>query len=202
MSQSSADTGREWNPYELATPIASAPAVPQSLTGLSFGPGVDARDEVEPELAGRISRLLASLIDTAMSLVPVALFMLAGYKVFRQYLLTGEVHSTTGAVTAILLASVLLLGLLIWNLVLLYQYGQTVGKRIIGIRIVRTDGTDAGLARILLLRIILLGVIGGIIGAFVEHLDLVFSLVNVLFIFGAARRCLHDYLADTMVVTA
>ena len=198
----SADSGREWNPYELATPVATAPAVPQSLTGLSYGPGADAREEVEPELAGRVARLLASLVDTALWLVPCGLVALAGYKVIRQYLLTGEVQSTTGATTAILLAGALMVGLLVWNILLMYQYGQTVGKRVIGIRMVRSDGTEAGLARLLLLRIGVLILIGMVLGAISPYLSWAFSLANVLFIFSESRRCLHDHIADTMVVNA
>jgi uncharacterized RDD family membrane protein YckC len=209
MNQPNAtDTGREWNPYELATPIASAaPAVPQSLTGLSFGPGSIAHDEAEPELAGRISRLLAYLIDCAFWLVPFGLLGLAGYKVLRQYMLTGEVHSTTGAATAILLAVALSIGLLVWNLVLMAQRGQTVGKRMIGIRMVRSDGTDASLARLVLLRIGVMVVIGIVLSAIAPsptagmYLGWAFSLINVLFIFTESRRCLHDHIADTIVVT-
>lgn len=203
MSQPNADAGREWNPYELATPIAAAPAAaPQSLTGLSFGPGVDAREEVEPELAGRISRLLAQLINSALLMVPIGLVLMAGYKVIRQYTLTGEVHSTTGATTAMLLAGLLLAGWIAWNLVLLHQYGQSVGKRMIGIRIVRSDGTDAGLARLVLLRFVSLIVIGGALASVTPLLESAFTLINVLLIFTVARRCIHDYLADTIVVTA
>lgn len=204
MNQPNAtESGREWNPYELATPIAAAaPAVPQSLTGLSFGPGVDARETVEPELAGRISRLLAYLIDLALALLPLGLVGLAGYKVVRQYMLTGQVYSTTGATTAILLAAGLLIGLLVWNIVLMHQHGQTVGKRMIGIRMVRSDGTDAGLARLLLLRIGVMIVIGIVLSMISPYLNWAFALVNVLFIFTESRRCLHDHIADTIVVTA
>ncbi|GAB2506037.1 RDD family protein [Lysobacter humi (ex Lee et al. 2017)] len=202
MSQSNADTGREWNPYELATPIAAAPGVPQSLTGLSFGPGVDAREAVEPVLAGRVARLLAHLINTALLMVPVGLVFLASYKVIRQYMLTGEVHSTTGATTALLLAGLLMAGLIAWNLVLLYQHGQSIGKRVIGIRIVRSDGDDASLARLVFMRFGALVVIGAVLAAVSPYLNSAFALINVLFIFTVARRCLHDHIADTIVVTA
>lgn len=83
------------------------------------------------------------------------------------------------------------------NLVLLYKHGQTMAKRLLGIRIVRGDGSRASLGRILLLRSIVPGFIGGI-----PLVGPLFTLTDALFIFADDRRTLHDKMADTIVVDA
>mgnify|MGYP002787798774 FL=1 len=75
--------------------------------------------------------------------------------------------------------------------------GWTIGKRLVGIRIVRTDGSRASPARLFWLRMFPLAF--GLVIPFVGWLVL---LIDALFIFGAAQRCLHDLAADTIVVTA
>ena len=74
--------------------------------------------------------------------------------------------------------------------------GQTLGKRFLGIRIVRaSDGSNPGFARAWLLRALVPGIIG-----MLPMIGSVFTFVNYGFIFRADRRCLHDLLADTRVV--
>jgi uncharacterized RDD family membrane protein YckC len=74
--------------------------------------------------------------------------------------------------------------------------GQTLGKRFLGIRIVRaSDGSNPGFARAWLLRALVPGIIGVL-----PTIGSVFTIVNYGFIFRADRRCLHDLLADTRVV--
>lgn len=85
--------------------------------------------------------------------------------------------------------------ILVVNLYLLWRSGQTIGKKLLGIRITRKDGSDASLTRIFLLRMVAPSVLGAI-----PMLGIFFGLANVLFIFGSARRCIHDYMADTIVV--
>ncbi|MBN2489492.1 MAG: RDD family protein, partial [Planctomycetes bacterium] len=76
--------------------------------------------------------------------------------------------------------------------------GQSIGRKLLRIKIVRHDhGGRAGFARVVLVREIVNGLIGSI--PFVSY---VYALVDSLFIFGHERRCLHDYLAGTKVVTA
>jgi uncharacterized RDD family membrane protein YckC len=72
-------------------------------------------------------------------------------------------------------------------------HGQSLGKRMLGIKVVRTDGAPIGLGRLLLLRNLLPIVIG------MATCNL-FSLIDQLFIFGEDRLCLHDRIADTKVV--
>ena len=85
----------------------------------------------------------------------------------------------------------------IYQLILLAQNGWTLGKKMLRIRIVRTDGRPAGLGRIFWLRMMLNGLIASI-----PIIGSIYGLVDPLFIFGENQRCLHDYIADTIVVNA
>jgi len=57
---------------------------------------------------------------------------------------------------------------------------------------VRLDGQPIGLWRLLLLRNVMVQVVAQLCG--------VIGLIDVLMIFGDEQRCLHDYLADSMVI--
>jgi uncharacterized RDD family membrane protein YckC len=88
------------------------------------------------------------------------------------------------------------MGFIAWawiTALLVARYGQTMGKRMLEIKVARSDGSQASLGRIFWLRNVvnyLLGVIP------------FYGLIDVLFIFGARRQCLHDLIADTIVVRA
>ena len=73
--------------------------------------------------------------------------------------------------------------------------GQTVGKKITGIRIADLDGNVPDLGTLILRRYLPISVASSIpvIGPYL-------SLVDVLFIFRKDRRCLHDLIAGTKVV--
>ena len=57
----------------------------------------------------------------------------------------------------------------------------------------RSDGSDATLGRIFWLR--------NVVNALIAIIPL-YSLIDILFIFGESRQCLHDKIADTIVVKA
>jgi len=92
-----------------------------------------------------------------------------------------------------------LVALLIWCVVtawLVANNGQSIGKRLVGIKIVRTDGSRASLARIFLLRNVVSG-----LPNLLPYLGLLYQLIiDPIFIFQDSRRCLHDMIADTIVV--
>lgn len=88
------------------------------------------------------------------------------------------------------------IGLMVANLYLLYTRSQTVGKMLVKIQIVNyEDGQPADLVRTFLLRGIVNSLIGGI--PCIGH---IYSLVDILYIFGEEHRCIHDLIAKTIVV--
>jgi uncharacterized RDD family membrane protein YckC len=161
------------NPY--AAPVAPVSgAVPPPLPG----------EVRRAALAGRGARLIARIADRLLYLLcfaPVLVVAIAGAR---------DMLAVTLVLGAFAMAC-----LFIYNLVLLGDHGQTVGKRWLRIRIVRTDGSDADLGRVLGLRMFLPWLLGVFLGPF-------FVLPDLLCIFGNEKRCLHDMMADTVVVEA
>jgi uncharacterized RDD family membrane protein YckC len=159
--------------------------------------------------ATRGSRLLAVIVDASPVFVVaviggiLAAIMIPG-------LMAGNFTPQGAAVTVfgslMLVFGLVCLGWLIWNIVLLYRYGQTVGKKVMGIRVVRMDGSRVSFPRFLFVRWLACAFILGIVSGVLQLLHVPFAgligWVDCLLIFGAARRCLHDYIADTQVVTA
>jgi uncharacterized RDD family membrane protein YckC len=161
----------ENNPY--TAPRASLDVEPSDI------------DWLERRKASRGRRLGGSLIDGATLLVAILPIML----------FAGLGGRTRGSSTAGLLAMLVILAIVVINLVLLHQSGQTIGKKMLGTKIVRTDGSRASLGRIILLRIIPIRFLGAI-----PYLGALIVLVDALMIFGKDVRCLHDQIADTIVI--
>lgn len=88
-------------------------------------------------------------------------------------------------------------GLVLTNAVLLAIRGQTLGKRALKIQVVRPDGSHVAALRILGLRWFVPSLIGAI-----PLVGPVFQLADALVIFRDSRRCLHDEIADTIVIDA
>jgi uncharacterized RDD family membrane protein YckC len=78
---------------------------------------------------------------------------------------------------------------------LLKTKGQTVGKLITGIRIADLDGYLPDFSKVILLRYLPIS-----LAALIPVVGPYLSLVDVVFIFGSERRCVHDLLAGTKVV--
>jgi uncharacterized RDD family membrane protein YckC len=135
-----------------------------------------------------VAAILDGIIASMMIYVP-ALIVLAATGSLED----PEPSDPTMLATAGLLC---LLGFIAWawiTALLVARYGQTMGKRVLEIRVVRSDGSQATLGRIFWLRNvvnILLGIIP------------LYSIIDVLLIFGVRRQCIHDLIADTIVVGA
>jgi uncharacterized RDD family membrane protein YckC len=78
---------------------------------------------------------------------------------------------------------------------LLATRGQTIGKALLGMRITRPGGDKASIARVIGMRY-------GVGYAFNLFLAaaLIFGLTDMVLIFRKSRRCLHDTIADTIVI--
>lgn len=141
-------------------------------------------------LASRWSRLISSFIDgfiLSMLLFPLLYLLVSGNLEAAQHL---------NPIQKLILAMAGWVVFLAINGYLLAKRGQTVGKTVMKIRIVDLEGHTPSLIKILLLRYFAVGLISQVpvIGSF-------FSLINLLIIFGPERRCLHDYIAGTRVVS-
>ncbi|NMU18787.1 RDD family protein, partial [Vibrio parahaemolyticus] len=78
---------------------------------------------------------------------------------------------------------------------LLYKNGQTFGKWVFDISIVKLDNSKIEFAPVLLKRYLPISLVTylPVIGSFLPILD-------ALFIFRKDRRCIHDFIAGTKVV--
>lgn len=143
-------------------------------------------------LASRMSRLGAVLIDSFVVMVPA---ILIGVSMGLSSEPGQELSS--GSIALISVFALVILAFCIYQLTMLYRHGQTLGKKLVGVRIVRQDGSRASFGRVIGLRYFVPGLIGAI-----PLLGPLFSLIDPLFIFGDDKRCLHDRFADTIVVDA
>ncbi|MFC5437245.1 RDD family protein [Rhodanobacter umsongensis] len=153
----------------------------------------DAHD-LENRKATRGKRFGAALLDGVINLIWVL-------PIIWGATMAGDVRHglkpVAPMVGVVLLGLALLIGIFVVNCMMIHRSGQTIGKRALDIAIVRTDGSRVGVARYLFLRVmpvVLISMIPGV-GRLV-------NLVDPLLIFGKERRCLHDLIADTIVVDA
>ncbi len=144
------------------------------------------------ELASRVTRLGAVILNSFIS-VAVFLPIMAITGMFGQ--LDQDLDPSLGQLLSIALGGAVLAAV---NIYFLVRDGQTIGKKILGIRIVRQeDGQLQSAGKVIGLRYILIQVI-----AVVPCVGPLFGLVDILFIFREDRRCIHDLIAGTKVVKA
>lgn len=72
------------------------------------------------------------------------------------------------------------------------RFGQSVAKRLFKIKVVRVDGSPVELWRIILLRNVVIHVVSQLCG--------LVSIIDGAMIFGDEQRCLHDLIAETIVI--
>ena len=167
------------NPYQ-------APRQPQQAQrAIPARPAVDMRTAV---LAGRGARLAAVIIDY-LCMVAVSIPGFAGFL----YVQTLGINAPASEFT--ILAFIVGLGILgVMQAKLIVRDGQTIGKKMMKIRIVdRIDGQIPPWPRVHGMRTIL--------NLALRQVPFYF-FVDALFIFGEEQRCIHDYLAGTKVVEA
>ncbi len=151
---------------------------------------VDQVDDSEKPLASRWARLGASIIDSIIMmlvLVPIMYFT-GGFDGMMEGREPGFIYMFGMGILSLVIYLVINYRFLVAN-------GQTIGKKVLEIKIVDLNGNLPVFQPQLLIRYAVYLLPGQI--PFVGQL---FSLINVLFIFSAEKRCIHDLVAKTKVV--
>lgn len=137
------------------------------------------------ELADRAARFWANLVDNSLILLP----LLGGGAAEA---LLKDAHLPRGIFSAA--GMMLMLGVLAYQ-AYLSKNGQSIGKRMRRIRVVRNDGGPASPMQIIVMRNLLPAAVTALM-PFGQFL----SIIDYAMIFGDERRCLHDLIANTKVV--
>ena len=151
--------------------------------------------------AGRGARLGAVMLDGLIGTIGLMPAYFVFFKSMAVMQRAGNVFSVWAGLAQtgawFFLGVVWVLTVLALNIYLMRKNGQSIGKKIVGIKVVRTDGSPVSLYRIFFLRYVV-----NTFFTLIPAVGPLYSLVDSLLIFGDARRCIHDHLADTIVIDA
>ena len=144
-------------------------------------------------IASRWTRLGAAMLDSILLMILFfpPLFFLYGNDLFNQLALSQNSYSNQ------LLFSLFTLSLyLLVNGYFLATSGQTVGKKMVGIKIV-----DSGSMQILpFWKVFGVRYLPVFVASQIPVIGQFLNIIDSLFIFRSDRRCLHDMIADTKVI--
>lgn len=157
-------------------------------------------DISEPEAAAvpadRGTRLGAAIIDSFLFMGAVYVPLMV--TIFSTASLDTAPDDQTADFTGVAIgaAIVALVGLIVWawfTLKYMARNSQSIAKKWLRIKVVRADGSPVTLGRLIMLRNVVVWILSMIP---------LFGIIDALFIFGEARQCLHDKIADTIVIKA
>jgi len=157
----------------------------------------NAPETYDVEAASRLSRLGAALLDGLVSFAPLGALVV----MLPLALLGGRLGSM---LAILLLAALVALAVLITQIVLVVRFGQTIGKKALGIRMITSDGEIPSIWRVFFLRWLPFAAVAALVQWMlkVQGIGSLIHLLDVVFIFQPTRRCLHDLFADTHVIKA
>ena len=149
-------------------------------------------EDINVDLASRWSRLGASIVDTIVMMVIIfpLMFAFGLFETFTQGQEPPFIYTLGMGLVSIVAFFVI-------NIKFLKDNGQTIGKKVLGIKIVDMAGVKPPVGNHILKRYLAyftpnyIPVIGGFL-----------SMINVLFVFRKDKRCIHDLIAGTQVVRA
>jgi len=160
-------------------------------------PQATVADVADPRLsnaeADRGTRLAAAILDGLFFGGMVYAPIMIGFT-FAGIAGGGRNLTMNGAMAAGL--AIGLVGFTIWcwlTVTFVLRNGQSIAKKLLDIKVVRSDGSPITLGRLFFLR--------NVVNTALSMIPF-YGFVDVLFIFGEQRQCLHDKIADTIVVKA
>ncbi len=186
--------------------------------------GFGQTDEIEVELASPWRRIAAVLINSLLYIAVALISVLIAGLVSAAVPSNMEILSTTikGGLTLLSLFA-----FPIYQLVLLCSHGYTLGKKWMGIQVIRTTGDDAGFLRAFLLRevvyLLIVALVAGVVGFMIGFggafsgmegdaitsssklmgniIGMLFNLICLIMMFAhSERRTLQDLIGGTVVV--
>jgi uncharacterized RDD family membrane protein YckC len=179
-------------PPQAQYPQQYAPPAPYSgyqgvdAFGLQSYAAYEPQTKIQYTLADRGARLGAALLDGLLAVAMV------GGLTFVGYILDQMAGSRD-----MLQPLFMVLGYLVFFGVYIYYLttdGASPGKKAVGIRIVKeSDLQNGGFVTNFVMRYFLVGVINAFTCG-------IFVLIDILFIFGQDKKCLHDQIAGTIVI--
>ena len=152
------------------------------------------------ELASRSARLVAVTLDGLLGFVWFAPAYITNFATVAQQargnpiMVWINLARTGGWFYVGVLGALVVLAI---DLTLLARNGQTIGKKLLGIKVVRVDGSPVSLYRVFLLRYVCNTLL-----TLIPFFGSLYSLVDCLMIFSESRRTVHDRIADTIVIKA
>jgi uncharacterized RDD family membrane protein YckC len=150
------------------------------------------------EIAGIGNRFIAALIDSAIiftALILLNLLLIVGLGILGNMDPISTVEDAPmGWIEGLLIALYALINFLIyWGYYVLFEYlwnGQTPGKRLVHIRVVRTDGNPAGMVEVMVRNLVRI----------VDFLPSGYGLGILVMFFNRQARRLGDFAAGTLVI--
>ncbi|MDR1965935.1 MAG: RDD family protein [Synergistaceae bacterium] len=178
-------------PQEPHNQTETPPPPPMASPGEGGVPGA-------VELATRWQRFLAVFLDFLLAGAIWAVATIIAAVVFGLYIIDPYAIKT-GDVAALLFVSALFvlptIFYSIYNIYLLHKNSQTLGKKIMNIKIANPDGSRTPTWKILILR----GFVPSLIGC-IPIVGQLFFIADICCLFRDDRRTLHDMLAGTIVI--
>lgn len=142
--------------------------------------------------ATRGDRFAARFIDNLVTMLPAALVGI----VVGVAMSTATGSADLEALAALAVGSLIALGVWGWNMKSLVETGQTLGKRAMKIELIHSDGQRVDFVRGVLLREVAIFFASAIPG-----IGSLVSIADGALILLPDRRCAHDYLCSTEVVS-
>jgi uncharacterized RDD family membrane protein YckC len=141
--------------------------------------------------ADRVARLGAVILDGFVVMVVIYVPLVIGLTALGMS--QGEDPFPAFAIGFFLAGAAGFCGWLYFTVAYVRANGQTIGKKWLDIKVVRSDGSPASLGRIFWLR--------NLVNVVLSIIPL-YGIIDSLFIFSESRQCIHDKIADTIVVNA
>jgi len=162
---------------------------------------VENETEKNQTLASRWARLGAAILDGIIYGMCMGIGMGIAMFMLKTQITEGGADDPEALMALIFkmygIAFLVAIPVMIINAKMIMSSGQTIGKKACSIKTVKLSGENAPLGTVFGLRWLVPFII-----TLVPLVGSIFALVNVLFIFGEEKKCIHDLMASTKVVNA